>query len=213
MKITLISDTHCYEPEVGSGDLLVHAGDFLSSGHSNESPRVGEWLGRQAKNFKNVVCIAGNHDWDFSFKGPQETQEFFNQFADNIHYLCHESIEIDGIRIFGSPYTPEFNHWAFNVPRDRIGMLWSDIPQNTDLLVTHGPPYGILDQAAPHLSSERLGCRGLAQVVQEIEPKWSVHGHIHGGRGRAVVGNTEYFNASMVNEAYQPVHEPYVVEI
>lgn len=214
MRIVVISDTHCYEPEVGQGDLLIHAGDFLSSGGLSEASKAGKWFGQIVKNFKQVVCIAGNHDRTFEKRGKDATQEFFNQFANNISYLCHESIEVDGIQIFGSPYTPEFCNWSFNVHRGpEIRKYWDRIPADTDVLVTHGPPRGILDQAAPHYGTEHFGCDDLREVVQTIKPQIHLFGHIHGGRGMQKIGDTTFVNASMVNEAYQQVYEPFVVEV
>jgi len=216
VRLVLISDTHCYEPEITEeGDVLIHAGDFLLSGNKREADLAGAWLGRQAKKFENVVCIAGNHDWAFYHMGEKLTQNFFYSFGTNIHYLQDSSINIDGKNFYGSPVQPEFCNWAFNVPRGAaIRKYWDMIPDAglVDCLLTHGPPMGILDQSLPG-KSENLGCEDLAKKVEISKPLLHVFGHIHGSYGKRTYRGIQFFNASVVNEAYKVVNKPWVVEI
>jgi Icc-related predicted phosphoesterase len=130
----------------------------------------------------------------------------------NAIYLENSRAEVAGLKIWGSPVQPEFNNWAFNVARGAaIRRYWKMIPANTDVLVTHGPPFGVLDKAHP--SSAHLGCEELAKALEQIKPRLHVFGHIHGGHGLSSSKDTQFVNASVVNEAYRLVHKPQVVEI
>lgn len=217
MKLVLISDTHCHEPEIREeGDVLVHAGDFLLSGSRAEAEKAAKWFAREAKKFTHAVCIAGNHDWFFSKFGPGGTQAFFSQHGENVLYLENSSINIAGKNFYGSPMTPTFFDWAFMADRGKpIRRYWDMIPDAglVDVLITHGPPMGILDQASPKHGSENCGCEDLARQVWVSQPWIHVFGHIHGSHGRRALNNTVYYNASIVDEAYRPVNKPWVVEL
>lgn len=217
MKIVLISDTHCYEPDIREeGDVLVHAGDFLSAGSRAEAEKAAKWFAGVAKRFNSAVCIAGNHDWSFYHLGLDATQALFSQYGDNIHYLLDSSINIDGKNFYGSPWQPEFCNWAFNVARGAaIKKYWDMIPDAglVDVLITHGPPRGIGDQASPRHGTEHLGCDDLARQVEISQPFIHVFGHIHGGHSRTIHKNTVHYNASICDEAYRPVNKPWIVEL
>ena len=103
-----------------------------------------------------------------------------------------------GLKFWGSPVQPEFNNWAFNVARGAaIRRCWQMIPEGTDVLVTDGPPFGVLDQSHP--STAHLGCEELAKAVEQIRPQLIVFGHIHGGHGRMNANGTRFVNASVVD--------------
>jgi Icc-related predicted phosphoesterase len=130
--------------------------------------------------------------------------------------LENSSVNIDGKTFWGSPVQPEFCNWAFNVPRGpEIKKYWDGIPDSglVDVLVTHGPPMGILDQAAPHRGSDNLGCEDLMKQVEISKPLVHVFGHIHGGAGQQDYRGTRFVNASVVNEAYRVVNPPRVLDI
>jgi Icc-related predicted phosphoesterase len=130
----------------------------------------------------------------------------------NAIYLENSGTELAGLKIWGSPVQPEFNNWAFNVARGAaIRRYWQMIPASTDVLITHGPPYGILDTAHP--TTAHLGCEELAEAVQQTRPRLHVFGHIHGGYGTAKANGTQFVNASVVDEAYHLVNAPQVFEI
>jgi hypothetical protein len=129
-----------------------------------------------------------------------------------VTYLQDDEVTIQGLRIYGSPWQPEFHDWAFNVKRGPdIKRYWDQIPEGLDLLVTHGPPMGILDRSSANGSS--VGCADLRVAVERTQPRAHVFGHIHGGRGQTKIGQTKFFNASMVNEAYKLVHSPWEIEL
>lgn len=204
-KLVLISDTHEYQMPLPDGDILIHAGDLTGSGSFRQVQRELDWLNSQPH--KHVVIIAGNHD--FAFENPKVTSPVLE--LGRIVYLENSEVTIEGLRIYGSPVQPKYGWWAFNVERgEAIRKYWDMIPNNVDVLVTHGPPMGTLDQAA--LGSPHLGCEELALAVDRVKPRLHMFGHIHGGRGYKNFNGTEFFNASMVNEAYQPVHEAWEVE-
>ena len=163
------------------------------------------WLGKQPHRCK--VAIAGNHDLMFE-RHPGAAKELLT----NAIYLENSGTEIMGLKFWGSPVQPEFNNWAFNVARGvAIRRYWQMIPDGTDVLVTHGPPFGVLDQSHP--STTHLGCEELAKTVQEIRPRLNIFGHIHGGHGEMTANGTRFVNASVVDETYRLVHEAQVVEI
>jgi Icc-related predicted phosphoesterase len=181
MKIFAISDTHGRHEQVlipEGTDMLIHAGDFsntkLPAMNSNEVNSFLIWLEQQPVKYK--VIIAGNHDTSIESRFFTK-KDFKNR---GIIYLEHESIEIEGIKIFGSPYTPEFHNWAFNRTRNKLGRTWDAIPENTDILITHGPPKSILDSAERGRNNhEHVGCSALLKKVLKIEPKYHIFGHIH----------------------------------
>lgn len=206
MKVVLISDTHEQHDKVPipECDILIHAGDFTYRGEHLATQIALEWLDRQPA--KHIVAIAGNHDWLFE-KQPEAALEILSKTR--IKYLENSAIEIGGLKFWGSPITPEFMNWAFNCDRADIFKYWQNIPTDTDVLITHGPPLGVLDQAAPHKNTEHLGCYDLAHFVSVISPRIHVFGHIHGGHGSQQGTTTRFFNASVVNEAYAVEYAPF----
>ena len=208
LRIVCISDTHGQHAKVSvpDGDLLIHAGDFMAFGTKpKEIIQFNQWLGTLPHPYK--VVIAGNHDVMFE-RHSATARELLN----NAIYLENSGTEIAGLKIWGSPVQPEFNNWAFNVARGAaIRRYWEMIPPDTDILVTHGPPFGMLDQS--NHSSDHLGCEELAVVVEKIKPRLHIFGHIHGGHGDETHSGIRFINASVVNEDYWPVYEPHIVEI
>src|SRR5207253_9796503 len=120
------------------------------------------------------------------------------ELLSNAIYLENSGTELDGLKIWGSPVQPEFNNWAFNVARGAaIRRFWKMIPEDTDVWMTHGPPFGVLDKSHP--STAHLGCEQLAKIVEQINPRLHVFGHIHGSYGQSTANGTRFVNASVVN--------------
>jgi hypothetical protein len=172
------------------------------------------------------VFIAGNHDWGFidgepffvhkSVLIPRRTEEILNSYK-NFEYLRDSSVEVQigdekPVKIYGSPWQPEFFDWAFNLPRkgEELKRRWNNIPTDTDILITHGPAYGYVDQVIGR--TEHLGCELLVDRIKEIKPKIHVCGHIHSGYGYVFDGDTHYINASVLNERYEYKNKPLTVE-
>lgn len=215
-RLVLFSDTHeMHEQiEIPDGDILIFAGDMTFTGKLSKIFDFGVWLRKQMH--KHKLIISGNHDWAFERAKKQAIANLIGDGLDlGLHYLENDAIELEGLKFYGSPITPVFNDWAFNVPRGKeIKKYWDKIPEGTDVLITHGPPSYILDQASTSLNTEHCGCEELRMRVKEIKPKVHVFGHIHGGYGRmAPSDGTNFYNASIVNEAYKVVNQPWVVDL
>lgn len=209
MRLVLISDTHTFHGQVAVpyGDVLVHAGDMGLRGSVEEIQDCLNWM--NACPVENIVVVAGNHDWACA----RHLKEL--KFG-RVQYLENSSININGHTFWGSPVQPEFCNWAFNVPRGpAIKKYWDMIPDAglVDVLITHGPPMGILDQAAPHRGSDHLGCEDLMRQVEISVPLVHVFGHIHGGAGQQTHRGVRFVNASVVNEAYRVVNPAQVLDI
>lgn len=208
MKFVAIADTHCrhYNLKLPKGDVILHAGDITYKGQKQELLDFLRWFGKL--NFKYKIFIAGNHD----FFLEQKTNEEINALLpDGIVYLNDNGVEINGIRIWGSPVTPWYFNWAFNRFRGQgIQKHWQMIPQATDILMTHGPVFGIHDTV---VNGKHAGCKDLLEHVQTINPKVHVCGHIHEGYGDLKKAKTRFINACVLNEYYELVNKPVVFEL
>jgi Icc-related predicted phosphoesterase len=205
-KIVLISDTHGYwdAVDVPAGDIVIHAGDFGLRGKLGEVPYFAEWF--NALPHKHKIFVAGNHDWCF-----EQEREKAEAELSGVTYLQDSSVIVEGLKIYGSPWQPRFFDWAFNVDRgEKIAKIWQKIPTDTDVLVTHGPPFGILDRCQ---DGRIVGCEDLKARVLEIKPKLHVFGHIHESYGIITENETTYVNASICNIRYTPTNQPIVFDI
>lgn len=204
-KIVCISDTHGKHNQltIPDGDILIHAGDVSSIGTVEQVCAFNKWLGTLPHKHK-IIC-AGNHDAIFDKKWVPA-----KYLITNATYLEDSFTIVDGIKIYGSPYSPEFCNWYFGLPRgEPLKQKWAMIPEDTDILVTHGPPAGILDLAP---EGKNVGCVDLLKRIEEIRPRYSIFGHIHGQHGQLTYGHITYINASMLDEMYMPGYDAIVVE-
>ncbi len=210
-KIVCISDTHEYHNklEMPEADFIIHAGDFTRSGDIEKIIDFNLWLDRLLYKYK--IVIAGNHDLLFDDDHPQYkgNNKLARSLLTNCIYLQDSGIEIEGIKFWGSPQTLYYKGWAFNQRQNKIKKYWNLIPNNTDILITHGPPYEILDLAR---RGRRTGCRELLEKVKMIKPKYHIFGHIHESYGREENYGIKFINACNVNEYYSLVHKPIVFE-
>ena len=209
MKITFISDTHNRHDlvKIEPTDVLIHCGDMTSHGSFIEVSRVLEWFSRQPA--KTKIMIAGNHDWLF-YKRQDEARMLLGQHKD-IWYLQDSMMVVGGLRIYGSPWQPRFYNWAFNADDDQLKEYWEQIPNNIDLLITHGPPSMIRDVTYENINA---GCPILLnEIVHRIKPKYHAFGHIHEGYGIETIGDTCYINASTCDRKYKPTNAPLIIEI
>jgi Icc-related predicted phosphoesterase len=207
MHLTLISDTHGQHDQLNlqGGDMLIHAGDVCNRGMEYEVLSFLNWF--KIQDYKYKVFIAGNHDWFFE----QETDDYIQKIIPKeVIYLNDSGVCINGFNIWGSPIQPTFFDWAFN--RDSgaaIDKHWQLIPKNTDILITHGPPFGILDKT---MRGEAVGCEMILKKVNEIKPKLHVFGHIHEGYGLIDKENTTFVNASVLDIRYNLRNEPVTID-
>lgn len=205
-RVVFVSDLHTKDIDPPEGDLLINCGDWTFVGKASEVNWSHGWLTRQANRYKAVVWVAGNHDFDAEEWGPRIAEET------GTIYLESTGCEVLGLKIWGSPYTPTFYDWHFMADRGNdIRKIWKQIPEGLDILITHGPPYGILD-SSPGICGN-VGCWDLLDIVRRQKPKYHCFGHIHGGYGTKVVGDTTFINCAICDEAYFPEHAPIVIDI
>jgi len=174
--IVMISDTHGFYDrfKVPKGDILIHAGDMTKRGKLDEVERFNEFL--RFLPHPHKIVIAGNHDFAF-----EEKPETARRLLTNCTYLQDSSVEVEGITIYGSPWQPWFHDWAFNVQRGiDLQRKWALIPDQVDILVTHGPPRGIGDKV---YDGRNEGCDDLLARVLQVKPKYHLFGHIHEAAG------------------------------
>lgn len=189
--IVCISDTHELhrEVDVPYGDILIHAGDFTMFSKSAAAILdFNDWLGELPHRHK--IVIPGNHEF-FLEADPSKRRLISNGIL-----LINEGVEIMGLKIWGSPVTPQYGGaFGRNSPRERVS-LYSTIPDETNILVTHGPPYGLLDSAPA--STHHAGCPELLEATDRIKPRLHVFGHVHGAYGMTSMGETVFVNAALL---------------
>ncbi|MFA5506287.1 MAG: metallophosphatase domain-containing protein [Vulcanimicrobiota bacterium] len=202
MRFVVLSDTHNLHDHVRvpEGDVLLFGGDMCSRGTLEEVARFGAFLAKLPHPHK--VVIAGNHDWPFE-RSPKRAVQALGEVV----YLQDEAVEIEGVKIYGSPWQPEFFSWAFNLPRGKpLKKVWSRIPEDTQVLLTHGPPHDILDRT---FRREAVGCEALRERVEELpELRAHIFGHIHEAYGRYQSGQCTFFNASICDLAQRVAQNP-----
>ncbi len=208
MKLVLISDTHGNHQRLPlpDGDVLLHTGDISKRGSEFEVQLFLEWFAEQ--DFEHKIFIAGNHDFFFE---QESSEKVATMIPEGVTYLNDSGVTIDGIKFWGSPVQPRFFDWAFN--RDRgtdIDRHWQLIPSDVDVLLTHGPPHGILDRTADGFEA---GCEMLRKRIREVKPKLSVFGHIHEAYGKHEIEGTVFVNASVLNLRYELVNEAILFEL
>ncbi|CAG8600774.1 1378_t:CDS:2 [Cetraspora pellucida] len=238
-RFVCVSDTHnkvsLETYHVPEGDVLLHSGDLTEVGKLDQIKTAVNWI--KSLPHKHKIVIAGNHDSTLDKPFYEEYWSKFHHYKENsddaidmirnaghgIVYLEDESFTIpeSGYQVYGSPYTPRFYDWAFNGDRGPfLKEKWSKIPPDTHILMTHGPPFGILDAT---VTKENVGCVDLLQRIQEIKPLIHVFGHIHEGYGvfekkwetenNEDTKSTIFINASSVTRAYKPQNKAIVFDL
>jgi Icc-related predicted phosphoesterase len=213
-KLTFISDTHTKHEKLNGflpgGDMLICAGDITSRGYKTEIENFLKWFDK-IDNYDHKIFIAGNHDFGFQDQ-PNETKGLLTGYK-TVEYLQDELLLVgdedydDMVKVWGTPWQPEFHNWAFNLPRGQaLKEKWDMITVGTDILITHGPPFGKLDYVK--YPNQNVGCEELMKRVEVIKPKIHVFGHIHEGYGYVFDGNTHYINAAVLNGRYEFRNKP-----
>jgi len=201
MKIVAISDTHMEESRViiPKCDLLIHTGDcdIRTLDHLKQ---LNSWFYNQPAKYK--IFVAGNHD----FYLERLNYHMVCDILHNCYYLFNNSIEIEGLKIWGSPYSPKFNNWAFMLDEEGLSKIYSKIPEETDIVLSHAPPYGILDET--DFCQTHAGSVSLLKKIKEIQPKLHIFGHIHEGYGKYTDYKTDYINASQMTSTYKLENKP-----
>ena len=200
MKIVAISDTHGHTPDLPDGDILIIAGDiFPIDNHDHHfqrrylNARIIPWI--KEHNFKHVLFVPGNHD--FLCEIPGIYRVFENQ---GIHFLVDRSQTIEGINFYGFPWVPNLEYWAFHAHDPMMVDKCDEIPMDTDILISHGPPINILDN-----KDMNYGCTHLAARLQRVLPMYHIFGHVHEGYGEIQLGDICFMNVSYLDDDYQIV--------
>lgn len=205
LRIVTASDTHERhgDIEIPEGDIFIHAGDFSNRGSTKSVQEFNTFLGTLPHRHK--IIIAGNHDLCFEKKNAEA-----RALITNAIYLQDEAITLEGIHFYGSPWQPWFFSWAFNLKKpEELREKWAKIPEKTDILITHGPPYGYGDRTT---RGDLVGCKELLKRIQVLKPRYHIFGHIHEGAGQFQSESTTFINASNCNFHYEPVNPPIVFD-
>jgi Icc-related predicted phosphoesterase len=194
MRLVLVSDTHELHRELDlpDGEIFIHAGDLTMFSRSHAAILdFNDWLGELPHRYK--IVVPGNHEFFL------EADESKRSLLSNATVLINETVTIAGLRIWGSP-TTSLSTGAFGMGSaiDRV-RLYRQIPKQTDILVSHGPPFGILD-SAPGTGSHS-GDRELLEAVKRIRPKLHVFGHVHGANGLFATDHTMFVNAALLGRS------------
>ena len=208
MRILTISDTHNQKFKLPEADICLHAGDLTMMGTREEVEIQLKWLNNFRSNFKHGIYLTpGNHDWLFE-KKQLEARALCEYYG--IELLMEESVTIEGIKIYMSPYQTEFFNWAFNVkPSQILQKHWQYIPEDTQILVTHGQPYGINDLCLNgHVGDPAL----LTRIEQLKDLKVYIGGHIHESAGYTWYNNKLFVNSAVLNGRYRPLNYCYLIE-
>lgn len=201
MRVVVLSDTHGQHTKLNlpEGDLIVHSGDFSNTGSYKDHYTFIQWFGNLP--YKHKILVPGNHDI-YSQQQPILIKELCTE--NNVHFLVDNMIEIEGKLIYGSPWTPRYGRWSWMKERgESIAKVWENIPNDLDLLITHGPPHGILDSNI--FTRFICGCEELLKAIQDKKPYKHVFGHIHAHGGKNVFEHsTHFYNAAICDEDYKP---------
>jgi Icc-related predicted phosphoesterase len=204
--VTAIADLHGYLPALDRCDVLVIGGDVCPRGRAD---RQRAWLDQDFRGWlarvdaAAIVGVAGNCDL-----AAADDPELMRSLPWT--YLENEAAQVDGLRVYGSPLSLPFGSWPFMAPDDELERVWSEIPTETELLVVHGPAYGLGDVA---YSGAHVGSRSLRKRLESLPAlRAFVCGHIHEAHGRGRVGNVEWVNAALI-EDWQPEHEPELLRV
>lgn len=206
LRIVAISDTHNQHErlDIPEGDILIHAGDMSVKGSLEELAAFDAFAATLPHPVK--IVIAGNHDTCLE-RNPEEARAQL----EHVVYLQDESYFVEGLHLYGTPWQPCYNDWAFNLPRGAaLREKWELIPEGVDILITHGPPYGIRDTST---KSEKLGCRELLEVVKLRKPSFHIFGHVHEGAGEERRKHTHFINASSLTRRRKSTYPPIVFDI
>lgn len=213
MKLLLISDTHGYKvPGLPEADVLLHTGDWSSYGSQDETRAFIDWLEDIEHKFGDIVVVPGNHD-RWCFANPVEAAKLFGDRG--YHYLEDKAATIQGVKFYGMPWTPIFGRWAYMADYSGRKLRCAAIPDGTEVLGTHGPPKGFMDEVEDFRNGLPLnvGCEHLLEAIERVKPKLHSFGHIHEGAGEMGYGGIKLVNSSIMDKHYRPTNPYREVEI
>lgn len=204
MQIVCISDTHGQHRnlELPAGDILIHAGDLTVRGTTTQINDSFEWLAELP--YKHKIVVAGNHDFGLERKSQGI------KIPSGVIYLENQEVIVEGLKIWGSPVCTPYYDWAFMWDLPRRQELYKTIPDDVDIIVNHGPAFGVLDWTS---KNSNAGCEILRERLRQIRPKLFVFGHIHEDYGIQNIDGTIFVNAAILNKQYEIANEAVVIEI
>jgi Icc-related predicted phosphoesterase len=201
MRLLHLSDTHNLHRQVSNlpaADIIIHSGDISNAGTGKEVVEFVEWFG--ALDYEYKIFIAGNNDFCMEGKNVETIQRFL---PENCFYLCNSAIMIGRMKFWGIPF-----FFSDDVSGEYINMI-AQIPTDTDVLISHRPPLGILDNAG----NISYGCPDLLQRMFDIRPRYHLFGHIHDAYGIEKSKHTIFANAALVDEDYRLLNIPFIFDI
>lgn len=217
MRITCCGCLHGHYPELEEGDLLIVTGDLTARDTIPENMYFAVWLCKQK--YRKKIVISGNHDKVLE-NGYLYAQGYTFKTIDGeglkFDYLCDSGTEFEGLKIWGSPWSLSFpginpHCTAFTGTEEDLKKAYDKIPDKIDILITHTPPYGILDK---NYNDHHCGSIALRNVMRELKPRLMVFSHIHECGGRQIdLVTTKLVNCSIMNERYQPINKPVRIEL
>lgn len=224
MKLCCIADTHGMHERVKipESDVLIVAGDVTGyGGQWHEVELFIEWLKRQPAEY--CIFVAGNHDKCLQNPGVLRDSPYRQKLADeySIFYLQDSEVVINDVKFYGSPWTPRFFNWSFMYDRnsEEAELIWQEIPSDTNVLITHGPPHGILDESFYKIEDypQICGCEVLSERIRRVQPDIHCFGHLHEQYGHLTLTYcgqdvVNFFNCSTCNLDYKPLNKPFLLE-
>ena len=231
IRILCFSDTHEHHLKIPPQmfpecDIVICAGDFTKLGSAEATKSFCEWFSSLKAQFR--IVIAGNHELTFDdYKNKpmmqtniekllsktteplERSKEIMNEYKNDIIYLEDESVEVLGLKIYGSPSTNFWKEWGFYYPDEEMNEIWSKIPNDIDILITHVCPLSDLD----FVDGNHAGCPGLRRAVERIQPSLHIFGHVHESYGVSKIGKTTIANVSILDKLRHVAHKPMLFEL
>ncbi len=233
MKVLALSDTHDKHSELAGHmhsllhlnpdiRMIIHAGDAADAKdplfNRQELRRFLRWF--ESFDVEYKVFVPGNHDTSLEY-----FPSLLSEFPD-VNFLVHQELLVEGIRFFGSPFTPFFDNWAYGIDRNSLESYWCQIPEGTDVLITHGPAYGIGDATnigATFGQTKYAGDLHLLDRIRKIEPTHHIFGHFHDDTGHFRIKNygtytiaelkTQFHNVSVLDTGRNPLNLPRIIQV
>lgn len=207
MIIAAVSDLHQryrFVKDWPHADVLVVAGDMTCQGTLPEIAMFHETIA--ATTYRYIIVVAGNHDFGFEQMPTLAIETLIGSQKDRIIYLKDSGITIDGVKFWGSPWQLRYGRYAFNIDTDKeLKRYWDMVPADTDVLITHSPPHGLMDMVEevwwqdgkPVKGQSSQGSKTLRQAVRKLKPQAHIFGHIHEGYGSCKINKTQYVNGAL----------------
>ena len=233
IRLMCLSDTHGFHEQIPKDvivpcDIAIHAGDFSNIGEVETVKSFRDWFVKLPA--KHKVCTAGNHELSFDIENREDILPKWEQLKSrtkggidsakpiiandpDIVYLEKSTVEIEGLKIYGSPYSVFFCDWAFQVWPQIALYMWDDIQEGTDIVITHGPPDGVASEEDRKKVRGNPGCPFLTRRIEKIQPSVAIFGHVHEWHPVSHLGETLVVGVSVINNRYQYYRPPVYIDM